>query len=254
MPIGKKVYRAQSTDDSMGWARSLLHDAPDGAVFLADVLTQAKGRQGRFWQIMPGQLIVTFLLKPPMLKLLPAEDLHIRLNQLNMAISLGVLEPLKPYGVGLKWPNDFILDQKKIGGLLMNLVWEGQQPQGIIVGFALNVNNEITQNDQLYAFATSIKAVCGADVDRRSLYKSMLVSLNAWYDAWQQARYMPIYKHWKDEQICLGLPIKIHQKDGTIVEGTAQQVLPNGDLLLVDQYKKQKTVSFYQVEEVSIAP
>jgi len=42
-----------------------------------------------------------------------------------MAIALGILEPLKKYGATLKWPNDFIINHKKVGGMLMQLVWHG---------------------------------------------------------------------------------------------------------------------------------
>jgi len=63
MSIGNKVYRAKSIGDSMAWAKQHLQEASDGSVFLADQLTQAKGRQGRVWMVHPDQLIVTFVLK-----------------------------------------------------------------------------------------------------------------------------------------------------------------------------------------------
>jgi BirA family transcriptional regulator, biotin operon repressor / biotin---[acetyl-CoA-carboxylase] ligase len=250
MTIGSKVYRTHTTSDSMAWAKEHLSTAPDGSIFLADILTQAHGRQGRTWQIHPGQLIVTFILKPPVLATLHHEDLHIRLSQLNMAITLGILDPLKQFKTRLKWPNDFIINNKKIGGTLMQLVWHGSIPQGIIIGFALNINNEFEQTDPLYSIATSVKMTTQAEHDRRTLYKKMLDSLNAWYQSWQHERFMDIYRQWKEEQACLGQPITIHQKDGSLIEGVAQQVLPNGDLLVTDKHKKQKTISFYQVEEV----
>ncbi len=250
MTIGKKVYRTHTTSNSMAWAKEHLNTAPDGAIFLADVLTQAQGRQGRSWQLYPGQLIVTFILKPAALATLPHEDLHIRLNQLNMAITLGILEPLKPFETHLKWPNDFIINNKKIGGMLTQLVWNGNLPQGIIIGFGLNVNNEFGQTDSLFQTATSIKMITNVEHDRRTLYKSILISLNAWYQAWQHQQFMDIYRQWKEEQTCLGKPISIHHKDGSLIKGIAQQVLPNGDLLIIDAHKKQKTISFYQVEEV----
>ncbi len=253
MSIGNKVYRAQCVDDSMVWAKENLATAPDGAVFLADELTQAKGRQGRVWAVHQDQLIVTFILKPPQLAAVPPEDLPIRLNQLNMAIVLGILDPLKKYGATLKWPNDFIINHKKVGGMLMHLVWQGTLPIGIIVGFAINVNNEFDPADPLFSIATSLKTVTGSVVDRRTLYKSMLATLNAWYVQWQHGQYMHIYKHWKIEQAYLGSKIQVHQKDGSLVVGVAQQVMPNGDLMLRDEHNKQRTISFFQVEEVLVA-
>lgn len=253
MKIGGKVYRAKVVENTMAWAKEHMLEAPDGAVFLADQIQQAQGRQDRIWSLYPGQLPVTFILKPPLLGALSPEDLPIRLNQLNMAISLGILDPLKSYGVQLKWPNDFFVDNKKLGGMIAHLVWHGQHPIGIVIGFAINVNNIFREDDPLYPFATSLKTITGIEQDIRALYKNTLAHLNAWYNAWQQEAFMDIYKTWKNSQAFLGKKITIHQKDGSLIEGTAQQVFPNGDLLLSDQNKKQKIISFYQVEEVKVS-
>ena len=254
MIIGSKLYRIQSTDDSMAWARSLIHEAPDGALFLADTYTHARGRQGREWHIMPGQLMVTLVLKPPLLKVMHADDIAVRLSQLNMAIALGIVSPLKAHGASLKWPNDFVVDQKKLGGVLMQVVWEHNTPHGLIVGFALNVNNVFPPEHELHATATSICTLTGSTVDMRVLFKEIIANLDAWYAAWQQLAFGSIYKAWRQEQSYLGKNITVHQKDGAVCTGVAQQVMPNGDLVLtIDGQKKQQTIAFYQVEDVHLS-
>jgi BirA family biotin operon repressor/biotin-[acetyl-CoA-carboxylase] ligase len=253
MIIGSKLYRIQTTADSMGWAKSLIQEAPDGAIFLADQYTHLRGRQGREWCIMPGQLVVTMVLKPPLLKVIHSDDISIRLNQLNMAISLGILDPLKKYGCALKWPNDFIVNRKKIGGLLIQVVWQNDSPIGIIAGFAINVQNTFAPDHELHAIATSIADVVQTPVELRMLYKEILFAIDGWYAAWQQMAFSSIYKAWRDEQHYLGKTITVHQKDGSICTGTAQQVMPNGDLLITDEHKKQQSISFFQVEEVKVA-
>lgn len=250
MIIGSKLYRIASTADSMGWARSMLNEAPDGAIFLADAYTHVRGRQGRTWEFMPGQLLVTLVLKPPLLKIIHQDDMAIRLNQLNMAICLGILDPLKKYGAGLKWPNDVVIGGKKIAGMLMQLVWQHDAPQGVIVGFAINVNNIFTPEHHLHARATSLAATTGSQHDLRALYKELLLALDGWYSQWSQLAYGTIYKMWRQEQACLGTLITVHHKDGAALSGLAKQVMPNGDLLLLDEQQKQHTISFYQVEEV----
>ncbi|MBM3893203.1 biotin--[acetyl-CoA-carboxylase] ligase [Candidatus Dependentiae bacterium] len=253
MIIGSKLYRIQTTDDSMAWARSLLHEAPDGALFLADMYTHARGRQGREWHIMPGQLLVTMVLKPPLLKVMHPDDFDVRLSQLNMAIALGVVSPLKMYGASLKWPNDIVTGTQKLGGILMQAVWEHHAPAGLIVGFALNVNNIFPPEHELYKSATSVCTLAGKQLDMRTLFKEIITNLDAWYAAWQQLAFGSIYKAWRQEQIYLGKPITVHQKDGSICTGIAQQVMPNGDLLLaIEGEKKPITLSFYQVEEIQL--
>ncbi len=252
MTIGAKLYRTATTDDSMAWAKQNMAQAPDGTVFLADITTTAKGRQGRSWQIYPGQLLVTFILKPPQLSTLAHDDIAIRLNQLTMAMALGIVEPLKPYDVGLKWPNDFVAQDKKVGGMLVQVIWHNNAPYGIIVGFALNVNNVFAPEDQLFATATSLSVLTQSAHEMRPLYKNILQSLNHWYDQWQQGDYMAIYRSWRGQQRYIGQSIKVHQKDGTTVVGIAQQVLPNGDIMLKDVHNKQHMLSLYQVEDLTL--
>jgi BirA family biotin operon repressor/biotin-[acetyl-CoA-carboxylase] ligase len=236
----------------MAWAKEHLADAPDGSVFIADTLQEAQGRQGRIWQLAPGQLQITIMLKPHILASLSKEDLPIRLNQLNMALALGILEPLKKYNTGLKWPNDFIINNKKIAGMLIHLVWLNNLPAGIILGFAINVNNTFDPSDELYSIATSLSAASGTTLDMRALYKELLVSLDRLYTSWKNGQFDDIYRAWRSSQIYLGKNITIHQKDGSVLSGTMGQVLPNGDLMLKTNDKKQLIVSFYQVEEVRV--
>ncbi len=275
MIIGSKLYRTRQCADSMDWAKQNMATAPDGAVFLADKLTQAKGRDGRVWKVYDGQLNVTILLKPKILHGFSSEDLQIRINQLNMAVSLGIYDAIKDFGVGTKWPNDFVTQNdttvnkkmvnKKVGGVLFQLVWQGGMPAGIVCGFAINVNNLFEQSDELFDTATSLSFIAGSKVEMRPLYKNLLSSINNYYEKWLAGNFDEIYKLWRKAQIFLGKPIKIHQKDGVIIAGTMGQVLPNGDMLLIDnsgtdksgtdksgtdKSGKQKIVSFYMVEQV----
>lgn len=232
MVIGSKLYRTKQCADSMQWARENIETAPDGAVFLADELTQARGRQGRTWSIYPGQLSVTIVLKPPLLVTLHKDELQIRLNQLNMAISLGICGPLADYGVKLKWPNDFFINDKKCGGMLMQGMWSEGALQGIIVGFSLNVNNVFAPDDELAALATSIAQERG-EISIRDLYKAILVSLDGYYTLWNQTAWATLYQHWRALQTFMGKKVTVHRHDGSILEGVMQQVLPNGDMLML---------------------
>lgn len=253
MKIGSKLYRIEKTDDTIAWARENLAQAPDGSVFLADVVTKARGRHGRSWVVSPGQIMVTILLKPAGLENIHSDELSIRLNQLNMALTLGILEPLKAFKTTLKWPNDFIIDNKKIGGVLVQLVWQHNLPVGIIVGFAINVNNDFLPTDPLHETATSLKAVTGSEHNMRALYKDILVHLNTWYAQWRDGNYAVIYRAWKKEQSCTGKQVSMHGKDGKVVKGVVLQLLPNGDVVISDENKKQHHVSFYQVEELKLS-
>lgn len=247
--IGSKLYRTKSCADSIAWAYQHLTDAPHGSVFIADKLEGAHGRGDRTWLWQPGQLAVTIILKPRNFNLSSVEDLPIRLNQLNMSISLGIQSVLSEYGVGLKWPNDFVLNNKKVGGLLFKVVWENNFPAGIILGFGININNEFRPTDELFDIATSLKQELGNELEMRVIYKNLLHSMNEFYKKWQAGAFDEIYKLWRKAQLNLGKKLKINLTNDKTISGTMLQAMPNGDIILIDETGKQQIIAFYTVQE-----
>lgn len=253
MIIGSKLYRTKTCANSLEWAREHLDTAPDGSVFLADTLTHAYGRQGRTWSVYPGQLLVTLLLKPALLKKCCLDDIPVRLNQLNMALSVGMANVLEPYGVGIKWPNDFVAQDKKVGGILAHVVWQNNWPVGVIIGFGINVNTQFVSGDTLAQTATSLAMVMGHDLDMRALYHDLLSGLDQLYAAWSDGKFNEIYRQWKTKQVYLGKQLTIHQKDGTVISGVMSQVMPNGDMMLAVQGKGILVIPFCIVGDVKVA-
>ncbi len=166
---------------------------------------------------------------------------------------MGILEPISIYAIALKWPNDFIFEDKKLGGMLIQLVWNDQVPVGIMVGFALNCNNVFSENDPLFSLATSLCSIVGASVDMRALYKQILSQLDYWYACWRDEKFDIIYKQWKNSQAFIQQRITVHQHNGDVISGIMEQVLPYGDMVIKLDSGKQKTVSFYQIENVTKA-
>jgi BirA family transcriptional regulator, biotin operon repressor / biotin---[acetyl-CoA-carboxylase] ligase len=246
MIIGNKIYHKKKVYSSLEWAKQENSNAPDGALFLADIHEYTRGRLGRIWKFDPEQLTVTFILKPQ----ISLDNLEFKLNHLNMAISLGILEPLKKFGTGLKWPNDFVISSKKICGVIFESVWKNKKLEGIVVGFGINANNIISESDDLFKTATSLKMVTGKDIDKKSLFASSLESLNKFYKIWLECDFDEIFSSWKNEQIYLNKKISVHKKDGTIASGLFKDLSKNGDLVLQISEKEEETIPFYIVENV----
>jgi BirA family transcriptional regulator, biotin operon repressor / biotin---[acetyl-CoA-carboxylase] ligase len=246
--IGSKIYQTETCNNSLKWAKKFLQKAPDGAIFLANKLSFARGRQKRVWSVFAGQLMVTILLKPENLK--KEENLSLHLNWLNMALSLGILEPIKKYGVKLKWPNDFIAQDKKLGGMLMELVWQEARPKGIILGFALNINNIFVPQDSLFPIATSLTMLTKKFVDKENLFQQIISTLDLWYQLWMKKKFDKIYEEWKEQQLYQGQVISVHHKDGTVVSGVVHKFCNNGDIILETSFGNNKKIPFYIVEEI----
>lgn len=240
--IGSVFFYTQKSANTMAWAKEHLATAPDGAVFIAHELTHARGRQGRTWHWAPGQLALTIILKP-------TQQIHENdLAKLSMALACGIYEPLKQYGTTLKWPNDFMIDQKKVGGMLLELVWHNNQLSGIILGFALNVNNTFEPTHEVTQRATSLCTHADQSLDMPALQAALITSLNFWYAAWHAHAYDHIFAIWVDAQSYLGKKITVHKKDGSIMAGMAQYVLPNGTLLLNVDQQTSILLSFHDVD------
>lgn len=225
----------------MAWAREYIAIAPHGSVFLADTFLAARGRQERTWQVMDGQVMITLLLKPTMLT-------EVTMPTLSMALSLGVLEPLESHGVCLKWPNDFLLNGKKLGGMLVEVVWDGIQPTAVIVGIGLNINTLFNAEHILFDRATSIAMNVGHSVDITSMQQDIFAGLNSWYDRWVNGNHERIIENWKIAQGLYGQTIKTHTKSGQIIIGIVHAFNADGSLSL-DVQGVRTVVHHYAVED-----
>lgn len=244
--IGSAFYRTVECNDSLEWAKQHTASAPDGSVFIAEKLTAARGRQGRTWQWAPGQVAVTILLKPTLLKNLNDQDRAENLNHLSMALCLGILEPLKIYGTGLKWPNDFYLAEKKIGGMLIEIVWQDGKPEAVILGFAINVNNHFNANHPLASIATSLQDEKNTAIDEQKILANFFTHLDAWYHTWLSKNNTFIFESWKKQQMFLGRKINIHCHDGSTISGILQDISPQGDAI-IEHDDSFTTINFYQI-------
>lgn len=118
--------------------------APAGTVVIAEEQTAGRGRDGRTWRSPPGGVWLGILLRPP----LPAPGvLSLRVGLVLSDVVEAVLgvRPTSLSGprAGLKWPNDVLVDDRKVAGILCESRWQGDNLQWLGVGIGINVANEI---------------------------------------------------------------------------------------------------------------
>lgn len=119
-------------------------DAPSGTVILAEEQTAGRGRDGRTWRSPSGGVWLGMLLRPP----LPAPgvlSLRIGLVLADVVESVLGVRPTSLSGprAGLKWPNDVLIDDRKVAGILCETRWQGDTLQWLAAGIGINVANEI---------------------------------------------------------------------------------------------------------------
>ena len=175
LPIGRPLNFAEVTTSTNDDAkRAAREGAASGAAFLANAQTDGRGRLGRAWHSPPGEnLYASFLLRP---SLDPK-----RAPLVTLASGLAVadtLEPLVPRArVTLKWPNDVLIDGRKVAGILSEAHLSGEDAW-IVVGIGINVHSRAFPGD-LAARATSLVLSGATAVDRSDLFVALASSLSA---------------------------------------------------------------------------
>lgn len=116
-------------------AREMADDgAPEGSTVIADRQTRGRGRRGRAWRSGPGQsLLLSMVVRPS-----SADAESVLPIRLGLATARAI-EQVAPVTVGMKWPNDLVVDGRKVGGMLCEGVVEGERPAYVVAGTGINV-------------------------------------------------------------------------------------------------------------------
>jgi BirA family biotin operon repressor/biotin-[acetyl-CoA-carboxylase] ligase len=161
-----------TNDDAKRGARQ---GAPHGAMWVAEQQTAGRGRQGRVWWSPAGESLLFSVLVRDGLE--PA-----RLPQLALVAGLavhGAVTRLTPGAdVKVKWPNDVLIEAKKVGGVLVEAISTGSRVEAIVVGVGINVHTRIFP-DEICTRATSIALHSARPPDRAHLLADIL----GWLDA-----------------------------------------------------------------------
>jgi BirA family transcriptional regulator, biotin operon repressor / biotin---[acetyl-CoA-carboxylase] ligase len=176
--FGKRFYHFFKTDSTNRAAMELAYSGePEGAVVLAEEQTAGRGRAGRSWHSERGAgIYVTFLLRP---RLAPVQaPLLTMLAGLSAHAAIQEQTGLNPE---LKWPNDLLLNGKKIGGILTEMHAEPHLVRFVIVGIGMNVNQEKFPAE-LSSVATSLRTVSGRQHSRLELLVRLLREFDSDYN------------------------------------------------------------------------
>jgi BirA family biotin operon repressor/biotin-[acetyl-CoA-carboxylase] ligase len=199
---------------------------PGGVVILAETQGKGKGRLGRSWFSPRGvNIYLSLLLRPHQ----PAREFP--LFSLATAVALveaiGATTGLK---VEIKWPNDILLNDKKVAGILLETETDGGQAPSLVVGIGVNVNlNEADFPPDLQATATSLKTALGQPVDRTELTISLLGALAQQYLLLEEGKREAVIESVKGHCQTLGKKVRVDTPHRTF-EGWAETIEEEGAL------------------------
>jgi len=193
---------------------------PHFTVVIAGRQQQGRGRLRRVWLADEGGLYFTMVLRPPV-----PTALAPRINFLAALVLAKTLNHLYRIDAKVKWPNDILVDGKKIAGMLSEMEAESDRVTFINMGIGVNVNNDPSDREPA---ATSLKKIFAKEFSRKTL---LIDFLDAFESRLESLSLDAVIAEWKRYTLTLGRFVKIVTIRET-VEGIAEDVDENGALLL----------------------
>lgn len=227
--IGKEIVIYDEVESTNNIAYELLKKGyPSGTVVIADKQTSGKGRMGRKWISIGGKnLYMSFALKP---NLIPKYATLITLT--SVVACTTAIRRNTEIPVLIKWPNDMLIEQKKVGGILTEMKIEGERIKATVVGVGLNINMEQRDiPDEIKEIATSLKIYKGEDFSRLVLAAEIIKEFDRWYRLLLEKKIKTIIGRWIEFSDTIGRPVKIVLTDKEII-ATAEAIDEEGRLIV----------------------
>lgn len=179
--FGRNLFYHSVTASTNLLAKALANDgSPEGSVVVADSQTGGRGRMGRIWVSPSGVNLYFSLILRPGVPL-------IRVPQLTLLVAAAVHQALSSAAADLvpliKWPNDILLNGRKVCGVLCEMQSEPDLTHFVVVGIGINVNQSLMPSE-LQDMATSLFLETGRLFSRPELLASVLNHFEPLYDAW----------------------------------------------------------------------
>lgn len=199
--------------------------AADGWLILAEEQTQGRGRFERRWVTRAGTALAFSLL------LRPTEAEQAQLGRFVALGALAVQRALVELGLAaqIKWPNDVLVDGRKICGILVETLWQDGQAQAVVLGVGVNVLAEsVPPAEELQFPATSVEDSLGQPVERAALLRSILTQIFAWRERMLEQDF---WNAWQDSLAFRGQWVRVEGGQQPIV-GVLEGLNADGNLLL----------------------
>jgi len=229
--LGTPLHFFATIDSTNTYAAGLARaGAPEGTVVIADSQSGGKGRLGRSWISPPEvNLYLSAVLRPPV----PAATVP----QLNLLAAVAVADTVVQTCEGLtpaiKWPNDVLVDDKKVCGILAEMQTEAGALRAVVLGIGVNLNAPLGAfPEELRDKASSLFLTGGRLVDRPAFAAALLTHLEKLYVLWLEQGFRALQPAWEHHAAwMIGTRITVAAPEGT-VSGTVLGLDSDGALLL----------------------
>jgi len=232
--FGHRLYYYPVTGSTNDDAFKLgIAGAPEGTVVVADAQTKGRGRLQRSWHSPAGSNIYTTVILRPQMD-------AARTPQISILAGVAVAEVLESYCPGrvkVKWPNDILIDGKKVCGILSQAKAEVNKVDFIILGIGINVNiNQFP--DEISNIATSLAMETGKIVSRQQLIISLYENMTKWYKQLLKDGFSQIKEKWLSLSQMIGQKVQVIFQE-EVISGKAIDLDNDGSLILLAEDGKK---------------
>ncbi len=243
--IGKTIHHFHELDSTNSKAYQLaLNGAKEGEVVIAEFQEKGRGRLGRKWSSPPFlNLYLSVILRPNI-------SPH-RASFITLMAAIAAADAIQKFSGLLpliKWPNDILLRDRKIAGLLNEIHSEMDRIHFVILGIGVNLNmDHQIFSKEIRAVSTSLKIEMGQPISRKMFLRSLLLELEKWYSIFLKEDSEVILKAWRDRARIQGRQVKV-TSFGKVLTGTAVEIDSDGALILETEDGKRTRVVAGDVE------
>lgn len=233
--LGRRIELRDRIDSTNREAMALGQaDAEHGTLVLADTQTAGRGRLGREWFSPPGiNLYASIVIRTT----LDTQRLSQWLSWLPLMTALGTAEAIESAGsarVSLKWPNDLLIGDRKVGGILCESGASVRSGLFQVIGIGINVNGERASFPRaLRDVATSIRQETGQEIDRQRLLVRLLEELELCLEEFLTRGIDRLAVEYRRRCTTIGKTVKAVLADGNEYVGTAEGIADDGSLTMV---------------------
>jgi len=206
--------------------------AREGTVLLAESQSEGRGRFGKRWFSPFGVNLYGSILFRPLITPKQAPVF-------SFIASLALADAIREMGPqpAIKWPNDILIERKKVAGVLVDLATSGELLDYVVLGVGVNLNVEKKQLvdalGEAGQAATSLREVMGVEIDRNAFTASFLNFLDEWFQVYRGHGESFVIRAWQDLDILTGRRVEV-KAEHSAIEGRVVGVDAEGCLLLRD--------------------
>lgn len=238
--IGREIYTFHEVESTNSVAKFLVKfGVPEGSIVISEIQTKGKGIRGKKWESPAGGIWLSIILKP---MIEPSKA-----PLITLATGVTVAKTLRRINIDarIKWPNDILINNKKVCGILTETNAKFNSVDYVIVGVGIDSKLDINiLADDLREGTTSLENETQAEIKEAGIISNFLNEFEEIYNLFKEKKFDKILYDWRRLSQTVGSYVEIKQPLGKVLCGTAVGINNQGALILeLDNGELKKVIS-----------